>query len=156
MNKLNNEHFALNPQSLRAFVKILNPYFIMLKNGQTYFKNLAVSTPQDSWSMFGYFSILSNKGLKLKPGKQFKKIHALNYFWPLCLIYWNYSTAEYKHNTNLINRNINLIWQQPLKSDPRLPKGKPFKNYEECFLLKIKTLFPPKTFQFLTWVFVHI
>ena len=27
--------------------RILTLYFIMLKNGQTYFKNLAVFTPQD-------------------------------------------------------------------------------------------------------------
>ena len=37
----------------------------MLKNGQTYFKNLAVSTPQDFKSMFGHFSILCMKGLNL-------------------------------------------------------------------------------------------
>ena len=36
----------------------LTPYFIMLKNGQTYFKNLAVFTPQDFKSMFGHFSTL--------------------------------------------------------------------------------------------------
>ena len=36
----------------------------MLKNGQTYFKNLAVFTPQDFKSLFGYFSTLWNKGLK--------------------------------------------------------------------------------------------
>ena len=35
----------------------------MLKNGQTYFKNLAVFTPQDFKSMFGHFSTLCNKGL---------------------------------------------------------------------------------------------
>ena len=32
--------------------------FIMLKNGQTYFKNLAVFTPQDFKIMFGHFSTL--------------------------------------------------------------------------------------------------
>ena len=36
----------------------------MLKNGQTYFKNLAVWTPQDFESMFGHFSTLWNEGLK--------------------------------------------------------------------------------------------
>ena len=35
----------------------------MLKNGQTYFKNLAVLAPQDFESMFGHFSTLWNKGL---------------------------------------------------------------------------------------------
>ena len=35
----------------------------MLKNGQTYFKNFAVFTPQDFKSMFGHFSTLCNKGL---------------------------------------------------------------------------------------------
>ena len=40
----------------------LTLYCIMLKNGQTYFKNLAVFTPQDFKSMFGHFSILCNKG----------------------------------------------------------------------------------------------
>ena len=41
----------------------LNRYFIILQNGQTYFKNLAVWTPQDFQSMFDYFATLSNKGL---------------------------------------------------------------------------------------------
>ena len=40
-----------------------NRYFIILQNGQTYFKNLAVWTPQDFQSMFDYFATLSNKGL---------------------------------------------------------------------------------------------
>ena len=37
----------------------------MLKNGQTYFKNLTVFTPQDSYSIFGHFSTLCMKGLKI-------------------------------------------------------------------------------------------
>ena len=43
----------------------LTLYCIMLKNGQTYFKNLAVFTPQDFYSMFGHFSTLCNKGLMI-------------------------------------------------------------------------------------------
>ena len=35
----------------------------MVKNGQTYYKNLAVFTPQDFYSMFGHFSTLFMKGL---------------------------------------------------------------------------------------------
>ena len=42
---------------------LLTIYFVVLKNGQTYFKNLAVWTPQDFQSMFGHFSTLWNKGL---------------------------------------------------------------------------------------------
>ena len=38
--------------------------WIILKIGQTYFKNLAVFTPQDLWSMFSQFSTFSMKGLK--------------------------------------------------------------------------------------------
>ena len=41
----------------------------MLKNGQTYFKNLAVFTPQDFKSMFGHFSTLCNKGLMITKKK---------------------------------------------------------------------------------------
>ena len=41
----------------------LNLPYIMLKNGQTYFKNLAVSTPQDFKNMFGHFLTLCMKGL---------------------------------------------------------------------------------------------
>ena len=44
----------------------LTLYFIMLKNGQTYFKNFAVFIPQDFQSIFGHFSTLWNKGIKLK------------------------------------------------------------------------------------------
>ena len=36
----------------------------MLKNSQTYFKNLMVPTPQDFKSMFGHFSTLWKKKLK--------------------------------------------------------------------------------------------
>ena len=36
----------------------------MLKNGQIYFKNLVVSTPQDFKSMFGHFLTLRKKKLK--------------------------------------------------------------------------------------------
>ena len=43
----------------------LTLYCIMLKNGQTYFKNLAVFTPHNFKSMFGHFSTLCNKGLML-------------------------------------------------------------------------------------------
>ena len=35
----------------------------MIKNGHTYFKNLAVITPQDFESMFGHFLTLPMKGL---------------------------------------------------------------------------------------------
>ena len=35
----------------------------MLKNGQTYFKNLVVFTTQDFHSMLGHFSTLCMKGL---------------------------------------------------------------------------------------------
>ena len=42
----------------------------MLKNGQTYFKYLAVFTPQDFSSMFGHFSTLYNKGLIEVTGEQ--------------------------------------------------------------------------------------
>ena len=37
---------------------------IMLKNGQTYFKNLAVFTAQDFQSMFDHFSASCMKGLR--------------------------------------------------------------------------------------------
>ena len=37
---------------------------IMLQNSQTYFKNLAVFTPQDFKSMFDHFTTLCTKGLK--------------------------------------------------------------------------------------------
>ena len=37
----------------------------MLGNDQTYFKNLAVLTPQDFEDMFGHFSILCMKRLAL-------------------------------------------------------------------------------------------
>ena len=37
----------------------------MLKNGQTHDKNLAVFIPQDIKSMFGHFSTLYMKGLKM-------------------------------------------------------------------------------------------
>ena len=36
----------------------------MLKNGQTYFNNLAAFTPQDIWSMFGHFTALWMEWLK--------------------------------------------------------------------------------------------
>ena len=36
----------------------------MLKNCQTYIKNLAVFTPQDFYSLFGHFSALWMKGSK--------------------------------------------------------------------------------------------
>ena len=36
---------------------------LMLENGQTYFKNLAVFTQQNCWSMFGHFSVLYTKCL---------------------------------------------------------------------------------------------
>ena len=42
---------------------VLTLCFIMLQNGQTYFKNLTVFTPQDFWSMFDHFATLWNKGL---------------------------------------------------------------------------------------------
>ena len=41
----------------------------MLKNGQTYFENLVLFTTQDFKSIFGHFSTLWNKGLKLKDTK---------------------------------------------------------------------------------------
>ena len=37
---------------------------IILKNGQTYFKNFAAFTPQDFWSMLGRFSIFCRRKLK--------------------------------------------------------------------------------------------
>ena len=36
----------------------------MLKNGQTYFKNLAVWTPQDFLNMFNHYSTLCMKEIK--------------------------------------------------------------------------------------------
>ena len=39
--------------------------FIILKNDQTFFKNLVVWTLQDFWSMFGHFSTLWKKWLWL-------------------------------------------------------------------------------------------
>ena len=47
----------------QQYYLVLALYCIMLKNGQTYFKNLAVFTPQDFSSMLGHFSTLCNKGL---------------------------------------------------------------------------------------------
>ena len=49
-----------------AIRQILTFYFIMLKNDQTFFKNLAVWTLEDFKSMFGHFSTLWNKGLRLE------------------------------------------------------------------------------------------
>ena len=39
----------------------------MLKNSQTYFKNLVVDTPQNFWIMFGNFFIIMHKKVN---GKQ--------------------------------------------------------------------------------------
>ena len=39
--------------TLKTFLTI---YFKMLQNGQTYFKNLTVRTPQDFYSMFDHFA----------------------------------------------------------------------------------------------------
>ena len=41
----------------------------MLKNGQTYLKNLAVFTPQDFKGNFGHFSTLYTKGSTLRVKK---------------------------------------------------------------------------------------
>ena len=49
---------------LQILMTILTLYFIMLQNGEIYFKNLAVFTPQDFKSMFDHFATLRNKGLK--------------------------------------------------------------------------------------------
>ena len=58
----------------------------MLKNNQTYFKNLAVFTPQDFESMFGHFSTLVNKGLSANPTKWSNKLKQLfEYFVGLAL-----------------------------------------------------------------------
>ena len=59
--------------------------YIMLKNGQTYFKNLAVFTPQDFQSMFGHFSTLGMKGLsvRLSITETATKFSFLNPFNPL-------------------------------------------------------------------------
>ena len=59
INKIGNEHtvdYHPSPSKLTL-------YFMMLKNGQTYFKNLAVFTQQDFLIMFGHFSTLWNRGL---------------------------------------------------------------------------------------------
>ena len=47
----------------KNFVLILP--FIILKNDQTYFKNLPVWAPQDFWSRFGHFSTLWKERIKL-------------------------------------------------------------------------------------------
>ena len=39
--------YIIYPEIYVIFTIPLTLYFIMLKNGQTYFKNLAVFTPQD-------------------------------------------------------------------------------------------------------------
>ena len=46
-------------------VKALTLPCIILKNDQTYFKNLALLTLQDFRSMFGHFSVLCIEGLML-------------------------------------------------------------------------------------------
>ena len=50
--------YIIYPEIYVIFTILLTLYFIMLKNGQTYFKNIAVFTPQDFESMFGHFSTL--------------------------------------------------------------------------------------------------
>ena len=63
--KLPHEHLLILydvSQDTSLWLFFLTLYFI-LKNGQTYLKNLAVWTPQGFWSMFGYFSTLWNKRL---------------------------------------------------------------------------------------------
>ena len=45
----------------------LNLSLIILKNGQTYFKNLAVLTPQNFSSKLGHFSTSYLKGLSTFP-----------------------------------------------------------------------------------------
>ena len=47
---------------LNIFVYLTLTLYFILKNDQTYFKNLTVFTPQDFWSMFSHFSTW-NKGL---------------------------------------------------------------------------------------------
>ena len=43
---------------------MLNLLYMMFKDGQTYYKNLALRTPPDVWSIFGHFSVLCMKGVK--------------------------------------------------------------------------------------------
>ena len=66
----------------------LTGLFKMLKNGQTYFKNFAVFTPQDFKAMFGYFSTLCMKGLiisfSISSWSFFKQtVHAVKKHWQL-------------------------------------------------------------------------
>ena len=51
---------SLNPLS---YCSLYNFLCILLKNAQTYLKNLAVFTPQNFLSLFGHFSIYCMKGL---------------------------------------------------------------------------------------------
>ena len=55
------------PILLLSWLVNLNLSCIVFQDGQTYFKNLAVSRPQDFKSIFGHFSTFCMKGLKNKP-----------------------------------------------------------------------------------------
>ena len=54
------QYYAANNALVRNGLTLLCK---MSKNGQTYFKNLVVLSPQDFESMFGHFSALCMKGL---------------------------------------------------------------------------------------------
>ena len=56
-------HSMLKLRVLQPILKFWTLSFIMLQNGQTYFKDLAMWAPQDFWSMFDHFAILWKKGL---------------------------------------------------------------------------------------------
>ena len=56
--------------NLYLFLVLLSDSCIMMKNGQTNFKNLSVFAPQDFWSMFGHFLWLCMKELRRKWGNE--------------------------------------------------------------------------------------
>ena len=55
----------------------------MLKNGQTYLKNLAVFTPQDFKGNFGHFSTLYTKGSALRVKKNMLAVQYQDNFFLL-------------------------------------------------------------------------
>ena len=82
--------------------------YIIMKNGQTYFRNLAVFTPQDFYSMFDRFSTLCIKGLK--------QINLLVFAW---WEYWPYMGSLQNQIKYLwwrflakIGNDQNTVWKE--------------------------------------------
>ena len=82
----------------------------MLKNGQTYFKNLVVFTPQYFYSMFGPFSMLGEKGLNNKINRiherALKLVHQNNLSFCELLDLDNSVTVQQKKIASSCDRNL--------------------------------------------------